>query len=48
LVEDVNLKISTLLMQQSGKYQEMIARLSEEKKKQLTDFTRDVIKIVKG
>ena len=47
LVEDVNLKLSTLLMEQSGKYQEMIAKLGEEKKKQLTDFTRDVIKIVK-
>jgi len=48
LVEDVNLKLSTLLMEQSGKYQEMLAQLSEEKKKQLTDFTRNVIKIVKG
>ena len=48
LVEDVNLKLSTLLMEQSGKYQEIIAKLGEEKKKQLTAFTRDVIKIVKG
>lgn len=48
LVEDVNLKLSTLLMEQSGKYQEMLAQLSEGKKKQLTDFTRIVIKIVMG
>ncbi len=48
LVEDVNLKLSTLLMEQSGKYQEMLAQLNEEKRKQLIDFTRNVIKIVKG
>ena len=48
LVEDVNLRFSTFLLEQSGKYQEMLAQLSEEKRKQLTDFTRDVIKIVKG
>jgi len=48
LVEDVNLRFSTFLLEQSGKYQEMLAQLSEEKKKQLTDFTRNVIKIVKG
>ena len=48
LVEDVNLKLSTLLMEQSGKYQEMIARLSEEKREQLTDFAREVAKIVRG
>jgi DNA-binding MarR family transcriptional regulator len=48
LVEDVNLRLSTFLLEQSGKYQEMLAQLSEEKRKQLSDFTRDVIKIVKG
>ena len=48
LVEDANLKLSTFLMEQSGKYQEMLAQLSEEKKIQLTDFTHNVIKIVKG
>jgi DNA-binding MarR family transcriptional regulator len=47
LVEDVNLQFSTFLLEHSGKYQEMLAQLSEEKKKQLTDFTRDVIRIVK-
>jgi len=48
LVEDVNLRFSTFLLEHSGKYQEMLAHLSEEKRKQLTDFTRDVIKILKG
>jgi len=48
LVEDVNLKLSTMLLDQSGRYQEMLAKLSEEKKKQLTDFTRNVINIAKG
>ena len=48
LVENVNLRFSTFLLEQSGKYQEVFAQLSEEKRKQLTDFTRDVIKIVKG
>ena len=47
LVENVNLRLSTFILEQSGEYQEMLAQLSEEKKKQLTDFTRDVIKIVK-
>jgi DNA-binding MarR family transcriptional regulator len=48
LVEDINLRFSTFLLEHSGKYQEMLAQLSEEKRKQLSDFTRDVIKIVKG
>jgi len=48
LVEDVNLRFSTLIMEQSEKYQEMFTQLNEEKREQLTDFTRDVIKIVKG
>jgi DNA-binding MarR family transcriptional regulator len=48
LVEDVNLELSTLLMEQSGKYHEVLSQLSEGKKKQLTDFTRNVIKIVMG
>ena len=47
LVEDVNLQFSTFLLEQNGKYQETLSKLSEEKQKQLTDFTRDVIKIVK-
>lgn len=45
--EDVNLKLSTFLLEQSGKYQEMFTQLNEEKREQLTDFARDVAKIVK-
>jgi len=48
LVEDANLSLSTFLMKQSGKYQEMLTQLSEEKRKQMIDFTQDVIKIVRG
>ena len=48
LVEDVNLNLSTFLMKQSGKYQEMLTQLNEEKRKQMIDFTQDVIKIVRG
>jgi len=48
LVEDVNLSLSTFLMKQSGKYQEMLIQLSEEKREQMIDFTQDVIKIVRG
>lgn len=47
LVEDVNLKLSTLLLEQSGKYQDMLAQLNEGKKKQLAKFTRNIINIVR-
>ena len=48
VVEEVNLKLSTFLLEQSGKYQEMFTQLNAEKREQLTDFARDVAKIVKG
>ncbi len=48
VVEDVNLKFSTFLLEQSGKYQEMFTQLNAEKREQLTDFAREVAKIVKG
>ena len=47
LVEDANLSLSTFLLKQSEKYQEMLTQLSEEKRKQMIDFTQDVIKIVR-
>jgi len=47
LVEDVNLRLSTFLMEQSGKYQEMFMQLNAEKREQLTDFAREVAKLVK-
>jgi len=48
LVEDINLSVSTFLMEQSRKYQEMYTQINEEKRKQLAEFTRNVIKIVNG
>lgn len=48
VVEEVNLKFSTFLLEQSGKYQEMFTQLNAEKRKKLTDFARDVARIVKG
>ena len=48
MVENVNLSLSTFFLEHSGKYQEMLSRLSEEKRNQLSDFAREVTKIVKG
>ena len=46
--ENVNLSLSTFLLEHSGKYQEQLTRLSEEKRNQLSDFAREVTKIVRG
>jgi len=48
MVENVNLNLSTFLMENSVKYQEHLTRLSEEKRTQLSDFAREVTKIVRG
>jgi len=48
MVEKVNLSISTFLLEQSGKYQEQLTNLSEEKRNRLSDFAREVAKIVRG
>ncbi len=48
MVENVNLSISTFLLEQSGKYQEQLTNLSEEKRNQLSAFAREVTKIVRG
>jgi hypothetical protein len=48
LVEDVNINLATILLEHSGRYQEMLTQLSEEKKKLFTDFTRNIIKILRG
>jgi DNA-binding MarR family transcriptional regulator len=48
LVENVNLSLSTFLLNHSVKYQEMLTQLSEEKRNQLSDFAREVTKIVRG
>ncbi len=48
MVENVNLSISTFLLEQSGKYQEQLTNLSEEKRNQLSAFAREITKIVRG
>ncbi len=48
MVENVNLSLSTFLLEHSGKYQEMLTQLSEEKRNQLSAFAREVTKIVKS
>ena len=48
MVENVNLNLSTFLMENSVKYQEQLTSLSEEKRKKLSDFAREVTKIVRG
>jgi len=48
MVENVNLSLSTFLLEHSGKYKEMLTQLSEEKRNQLSAFAREVTKIVRG
>ena len=48
IVENANLSLSTFLLEHSDKYQEMLTQLSEEKQNQLSDFAREVTKIVRG
>ena len=48
LVENVHLDIATFFLEQSGKYQEKLAEVSEDKRNQLSDFAREVARIVKG
>lgn len=45
VVEDVNLKLSSFLLEQSEKYQEMFKQLNAEKQEQLTDFAREVTRM---
>ena len=46
LVENIHLDLGTFLLEQSGKYQETISKLSEEKRTLLSAFAREVAKIV--
>ncbi|MEW6651570.1 MAG: hypothetical protein AB1453_15450 [Chloroflexota bacterium] len=46
LVERVNQRVSSLLSAQSGKYQSVLAQLSEEKRRRLSEFTRRISNIV--
>lgn len=48
MVENVNLKFSTFLFEQSGKYQEMLTQMSPEKRNQLNDFARQIMKYIKS
>ena len=48
LIENVHLDLSTFLLEQSGKYQEKLTEVGEDKRDQLSDFAREVTKIVKG
>jgi len=48
LVEDVNINLATILLEHSGRYQETLMEMSEYNKQLLTDFTRDIIRIVYG
>ena len=48
IVENANLSLSTFLLDHSDKFQEMLTQLSEEKRNQLSDFAREVTKIVRG
>ena len=46
LVENIHLDLGTFLLEQSGKYQETISKLSEEKRTLLSAFAREVAKIM--
>jgi DNA-binding MarR family transcriptional regulator len=48
MVEQANRRASTFLLAQSGKYQTMISQLSEENRRNLGKFAREVAKIVTG
>ena len=48
IAENANLNLSTFLLEHSDKYQETLIQLSEEKRNQLSDFAREVTKIVRG
>lgn len=46
LAERANRRASSFLLAQSGKYQTMLSQLSEENRHRLSDFAREVAKIV--
>ena len=48
LVENVQLDLATSLLEQSGRYQEKLIEIGEEKRNQMSEFAREVAKIVKG
>ncbi|MCK4488904.1 MAG: hypothetical protein KAU23_01525, partial [Anaerolineales bacterium] len=48
LVEQINQKISSGLSAQAGRYQAVLAQLSEEKRFLLSEFTRRISRIVRS
>jgi hypothetical protein len=46
MVERANRRASTFLFEQSGKYQTMLSRISEENRRYLSNFAREVAKII--
>ena len=46
VLERISRRFSTLLLGQIGRYEEMLSRLSEENRLRLSDFARDVTKIL--
>ncbi len=46
LVERANRRVSSFFLIQSGKYQSMITQLSDENRRRLGDFARQVFRIV--
>ncbi len=47
-VERANRRVTRFLLTQTGRYQETLDRLSGENRRRLSDFTREVMKIVKS
>jgi DNA-binding MarR family transcriptional regulator len=44
VAEDANLKFSTFLFEQSGKYHEILTEMNTENREQLSDFARQLVK----
>lgn len=47
-MERVNRSVASFLLVQSGKYQTLLAQVSEENRRRLSDFAREVMKIIQG
>jgi hypothetical protein len=48
MMERVNRRVSTFLLTQSGKYQTLLSQIGEENRRHLSDFAREVTKIING
>ena len=46
MIERVNRRVSSLLLTQSAKYQTMLLQIGEENRRRLSDFAREVAKII--